>query len=99
VKAGVSAYIVDGLAPERLKPILEVARARFEAHQAMADELARAQEQLASRKGIERAKGILMSRRGLSEDAAYAELRKVAMQSGRKLADVAESLIAAAELI
>lgn len=99
VKAGVSAYIVDGLAPERLKPILEVACARFEAHQAMADELAETQRELADRKLVEKAKGLLMQRRGLTEDQAYKELRNVAMQTGKKLAEVADQLVMASQLI
>ncbi len=70
VKAGVSAYVVDGLAPERLRPILEVACARFEAHQEMAAKLADTERQLAERKTVEKAKGLLMTRRGLTEEEA-----------------------------
>lgn len=99
VRAGVSAYVVDGLNPERIRPILEVACARFEAHQALADRLADTERQLAERKTVEKAKGLLMQRRGLSEEAAYRELRQLAMQTGKRLAEVAETLLAAAHLL
>lgn len=99
VRAGVSAYVVDGLAPERLRPILEVACARFEAHQEMAAKLADTERQLAERKSVEKAKGLLMKRRGLTEDEAYRELRDLAMQTGKKLGEVADTLIAAAHLL
>lgn len=99
VKAGVSAYVVDGLSTERIRPILEVACARFEAHQAMAERLADTQRQLAERKTVEKAKGLLMQRRGLTEDEAYRELRQLAMQTGKRLAEVAETLLAAAHLL
>lgn len=99
VQAGVSAYVVDGLSPERIRPILEVACARFEAHQALAERLADSERRLAERKTVERAKGLLMQRRGLTEDAAYRELRQLAMQTGKRLAEVAETLLAAAHLL
>ena len=99
VQAGVSAYVVDGLAPDRLKPILEVACARFEAHQALSDKLADTERELAERKQIERAKGLLMTRRGLSEEDAYQELRKLAMNTGKPLREIAETLVAAAHLL
>ncbi len=99
VKAGVSAYVVDGLSPERIRPILEVACARFEAHQALAERLAETERKLAERKAVERAKGLLMQRRGLSEDEAYRELRRLAMQTGKRLGEVAETLLAAAHLL
>jgi response regulator NasT len=99
VKAGVSAYVVDGLAPERLRPILEVACARFEAHQEMAAKLADTERQLAERKTVEKAKGLLMTRRGLTEEEAHKELRNLAMQTGKRLGEVAETLIAAAHLL
>jgi len=99
VQAGVSAYVVDGLAPERLKSILDVACARFEAHQEMAGRLAETERQLAERKQIEKAKGLLMKKRGLSEDAAFKELRNLAMQTGKPLGEVADTLIAAAHLL
>jgi response regulator NasT len=99
VKAGVSAYVVDGLAPERIRSILEVACARFEAHQELAGRLAETERQLAERKQVEKAKGLLMQKRGLSEEAAFKELRSLAMQTGKPLGEVAETLIAAAHLL
>jgi response regulator NasT len=98
VKAGVSAYVVDGLSPERIRSILEVACARFEAHQALADRLAETERQLAERKQVEKAKGLLMKKRGLSEEAAFKELRNLAMQTGKTLGEVAQTLIAASHL-
>jgi len=99
VQAGVAAYVVDGLSPERIRPILEVACARFEAHQALAERLADTERRLAERKTIEKAKGLIMQRRGLSEEAAYKELRSLAMQTGKRLAEVAETLLAASHLL
>ena len=99
VKAGVSAYVVDGLAPERIRSILDVACARFEAHQELTGRLQESERQLAERKNVEKAKGLLMKRRGLSEDQAFKELRDLAMQTGKKLGEVAETLITAAHLI
>ncbi|MEW5770955.1 MAG: ANTAR domain-containing protein [Pseudomonadota bacterium] len=99
VQAGVSAYVVDGLSPERIKSILDVACARFEAHQELAGRLAETERQLAERKAVEKAKGLLMKKRGLDEEAAHAELRKLAMQTGKRLGEVAETLIAAAHLL
>lgn len=99
VKAGVSAYVVDGLAPERIGSILEVACAQFEAHQELASKLADTERQLSERKTIERAKGLLMARRGLDETAAFKELRNLAMKTGKKLGEVAETLIAAEHLL
>ncbi|MBE0693485.1 MAG: ANTAR domain-containing response regulator [Aquamicrobium sp.] len=99
VDAGVSAYIVDGLRKERVKPILQMAISRFNAFSRMARELEEARGELENRKLIERAKGILMASRGLSEDEAYALLRKTAMNQNRKLADVAQSLVTAADLL
>lgn len=99
VQAGVSAYVVDGLSPERIRPILDVACARFEAHQALAERLADTERQLAERKTVEKAKGLLMQRRGLTEDAAHRELRSLAMQTGKRMAEVAETLLAAAHLL
>ena len=99
VKAGVSAYVVDGLAPERIRSILDVACARFEAHQELAGRLADTERQLAERKNVEKAKGLLMKRRGMTEDAAFKELRNLAMQTGKTLGEVAETLIAASHLL
>lgn len=99
VAAGVSAYVVDGLQPERLKPIIQVAMARFEAHQALRQELAEATQKLSERKLIERAKGILMKSRGLDEEAAHAALRKLAMNKGRPLGVVAQDVIEMASFL
>lgn len=99
VAAGVSAYIVAGLAPERIRPILEVAMARFQHEQALRAELDNARTELQERKLIDRAKGILMQRQGLSEQAAYEKLRKTAMDKGLKLAQVAQRVIELADLL
>lgn len=99
VEAGVSAYVVDGLKRERVKPIVDMAISRFNAFARMARELEDARSQLESRKLIDRAKGILMSTRGLSEADAYALLRKTAMNQNRKISEIAESLILAAGLL
>lgn len=99
LKAGVSAYVVDGLSAERVRPIVDVALARFEQWQAMRQELDQAQASLAERKVIERAKGIVMKQRGCSEEEAYRLLRKTAMDRNLRLALVAESVIAMADLL
>lgn len=99
VSAGVTAYVVDGLSPERLAPILEVARARFDEESRMRQRLADAEQRLADRKLIERAKGIVMARRGLPEDAAFELMRNKAMQQGLKITDVARQLIAMSDLL
>lgn len=95
IRAGVSAYVVDGLQPHRLKPIMDVAIARFREHQSLQEELRQARTTLAKRKTIDRAKGILMKQRGLSEQEAYTALRKMAMSRNKKLVDIAESVIIA----
>jgi response regulator NasT len=99
VEAGVSAYVVDGLKQERVKPILDMAISRFNAFSRLTRELEEARSELEERKLIERGKGILMKSRGLSEEAAYALLRKTAMSQNRKIADIAQSLITAAGLL
>jgi response regulator NasT len=99
IRAGVSSYVVSGLDPRRLRPILDVAIARFEAEAALRAQLEASKAALAERKRIERAKGILMQARGLSEQAAYAELRRLAMNRGMKLADIADRIIEARELL
>ena len=99
VAAGVTAYIVAGLAPERIHPILTVAMARFKHEQALLAELASARLELNDRKLIDRAKGLLMQRQGLSEQEAYSKLRKAAMNKGVKLADIAKQMIEMAELL
>ncbi|RWC36649.1 MAG: ANTAR domain-containing response regulator [Mesorhizobium sp.] len=99
VAAGVSAYVVDGLRQERVKPILDMAISRFNAFSRMARELEEARSELEDRKVIDRAKGILMRSRGLSEDAAYTLLRKTAMSQNRKISEIAQSLVTAAGLL
>ena len=99
VAAGVTAYIVAGLAPERIRPILDVAMARFQHEQELRRELADVRTELTQRKLVDRAKGLLMQRQGLSEQQAYDKLRKVAMDRGLKLAQVAQRIIDAAELL
>jgi response regulator NasT len=99
VAAGVSAYVVDGIQPQRVRPILEAAIARFNQYRALQQELDRARSELAERKTIERAKGIVMTQRGVDEPTAYRLMRKSAMDQNRRLIDIAESIIAAAELL
>lgn len=99
IEAGVSAYVVDGLRRERIRPIVEMAISRFHAFARLRAELAATKEALAERKTIDRAKGLLMKARGLSEDEAYALMRKTAMEKGRKLGDIARALLDAAELL
>ena len=97
--AGVSAYVVDGLRKERVKTILDMAISRFNAYRRLKDELERTKQALEDRKLIERAKGILMKSKGLSEEEAHALLRKTAMAESRRVADVAQSLVTAAKLL
>lgn len=99
IAAGVSAYVVAGLAPERIRPVLEVAMARFQHEESLRRELAEARTQLSERKTIDRAKGILMARHSLTEDQAYARLRKTAMDRGMKLAEVAQRIVDVADLL
>ena len=99
VEAGVSAYVVDGLKRERVKPILDMAISRFNAFSRTARELQEARSELENRKLIDRAKGILMSTRGPSEADAYALLRNTAMNQNRKISEIAESLITASGLL
>lgn len=99
VDAGVSAYVVDGLKKERIKPILDMAVSRFNAFSRLQRELAEARNALEERKVIERAKGILMKMRGLSEEEAFALLRQTAMNEKKKLADIAQSVVTAAGLL
>ena len=99
VDAGVSAYIVGGLHKERVKGILELCIYRFNAVARLQDELEQAKTALEARKTIDRAKGILMQRKGLSEEQAYALLRKTAMNEKRKIAEVAQAVITAADLL
>lgn len=97
--AGVSAYVIAGLQPQRLAPVLQVAIARYEQDRALRNQLGQAQTQLAERKLIERAKGILMEEVGLSEERAYAHLRKLAMDRGQRLTQVAERIVDARSLL
>lgn len=99
VQAGVSAYVVDGVQAQRVRPILEVAIARFEQHRGLQAELDRTRSALEDRKKIERAKGIVMMQRGIGEPAAYGLMRKAAMDQNRRLVEIADSIIAAAQLL
>ncbi len=99
IAAGVTAYVVAGLAPERIKPVLDVAMARFRHEEGLRAELADARTQLSDRKLIDRAKGLLMTRQGLNEDEAYARLRKTAMDRGLRIAEVAQRLIDIADML
>jgi response regulator NasT len=99
VDAGVSAYIVDGLRKERVKSILDMAVSRFNAFSRLQRELAEARSALEERKLVERAKGILMKMRGVSEEEAFALLRQSAMNEKKKMADIAQSIVTAARLL
>jgi two-component system, response regulator / RNA-binding antiterminator len=99
VDAGVSAYIVDGLKKERLKPILDLCISRFNAFSKLQEELDRAKSALEDRKVIERAKGILMRLKGLTEDEAYVLLRSTAMREKKKIGEIAQSILTASELL
>jgi response regulator NasT len=98
VDAGVSAYIVDGLKKERMKHILDLCISRFNAFSRLQTELDQTRSALAERKVIDRAKGMLMKAKNLTEDEAYALLRKTAMNENRKIAEIAQSVITAAEM-
>ena len=98
-RAGVAAYVVDGLSPTRVRPVLEAAMTRFQLMQQLRSDLHKAQADLASRKTIDRAKGLLMKERGLDEPAAYNLLRKLAMDSGRPVGAVAADLLAFAGVL
>jgi two-component system, response regulator / RNA-binding antiterminator len=99
VEAGVSAYVVDGLRKERVKPILDMAVSRFNAFARLARELEQARSELEDRKLIDEAKGILMRTRGLTEPDAYSLLRRTAMNQNRRIVDIAQSLVTAAGLL
>lgn len=99
IDAGVSAYVVDGLKAERIRPVLDVAIKRFNAFSRLRAELDEARGALAERKTIDAAKALLMKKRGIDEPAAYAALRKAAMDRGRKIADVADALLTAERLM
>ncbi|MGX9351864.1 ANTAR domain-containing response regulator [Shimia sp. W99] len=99
IEAGVSAYVVDGLRADRIQPVMDAAIARFHMFSRMRAELEATKRALEERKIIDRAKGILMRARGLSEDEAYALIRKTAMSQGKKIAEVAQALVTASELL
>ncbi len=99
VEAGVSAYVVDGLQAERIKPVIDTAIARFQVLRQMRTELAETRRALEERKVIDRAKGLLMKAKGISEDEAYALLRNTAMNQNRRVAEVAEALVTASGLL
>lgn len=99
LRAGVSAYIVDGLSARRVKPILDVAMMRFKVFNKLREELDKAKSDLASRKLIERAKGLLMEQRQLSEENAYKLLRNTAMKEGKSILEIADSLISITRML
>jgi len=99
VEAGVSAYIVDGLRKERIKPILDLCISRFNAFSKLQDELDRTKSALEDRKILDRAKGLLMKAKGLTEDEAYVLIRSTAMREKKKIGEIAQSIITAAELL
>jgi response regulator NasT len=99
VEAGVGAYIVDGLKKERVKAILDMAVSRFNAFRELHEELERARTALDERKLVERAKGILMREKGLTEEAAYGLMRKAAMNEGRRVTEIAQAVVTAAGLL
>ena len=99
VKAGASAYVVDCNDPDRLSSLLEVARARFDEQQRLKKELLQTRNALQDRKRIEKAKGIIMNSRSLSEDQAYQALRKLAMNRNKRMGEIAEQIISASEVL
>jgi len=99
VESGVGAYVVDGLKKERVKAVLDTAISRFNAFNDLREELERAKQALDERKVVERAKGILMKQRSLTEEAAYALLRKAAMSDNKRVVEIAQAVITAAGLL
>ena len=99
VDAGVSAYIVDGLKKERIKPILDLCVSRFNAFSKLQDELDRTRNALEERKVIDRAKGILMKLKGLTEEEAYVLMRSTAMREKKKIGEIAQSILTASEIL
>ena len=99
VEAGVSAYIVDGLKKERIKPILDLCISRFNAFSKLQDELDRTRSALEDRRILDRAKGLLMKAKGLTEEEAYVLIRSTAMREKKKIGEIAQSIITAAELL
>jgi response regulator NasT len=98
-RAGVSAYVVDGLSQKRVRPILDAAIERFQEFSRLNDELAKTRAQLAERKVVDKAKSLLMNRRGMSEDEAYRALRDLAMRNNKRIAEIAEGVVATAKLL
>src|SRR4029078_11479848 len=96
--AGASAYTADGLKKERIKPILDLCISRFNAFSKLQDELDRTKSALEERKGIDRAKGILMKGKGLTEDEAYVLMRSTAMREKKKIGEIAQSILTASDL-
>jgi two-component system, response regulator / RNA-binding antiterminator len=99
IKAGVSAFVVDDIQAERIQSIVNIAIARFQEEQGLRQELTRTKNQLEERKIVDKAKGLLMSKRGLDEDQAYKMLRKMAMDKGKTLGAVAENIVEVMQLI
>jgi response regulator NasT len=99
VESGVGAYVVDGLKKERVRAVLDMAISRFNAFNDLREELDRAKQALGERKVVERAKGILMKERGLTEEEAYALLRKAAMSDNKRVVEIAQAVITAAGLL
>ncbi|MEO0464430.1 MAG: ANTAR domain-containing protein [Pseudomonadota bacterium] len=99
IDAGVSAYVVDGLAAHRIQPLLQTTMRRFQAYARLEAELSEAQGKLAARETVDKAKRILMKTKGVSEPAAYSELRQKAMSSNRRIADIADAVVTAHELM
>lgn len=99
IEAGVSAYVIDGLRADRIRPILDTAIARFHLFHRMRAELTATKAALEERKVIDRAKGLVMKAKGITEDEAYVLIRKTAMDQGKRVADVAQALVTAADLL
>lgn len=99
LKAGVSAYVADGMNPDRVRPIIQVAVARFREFQALKNELQKTRDQLADRKLIDKAKGLLMKHRDFTEDQAYHAMRKLAMERNQRLVDTARNVIEVFEML
>jgi len=99
IDAGVSAYVVDGLSAQRIRPLVDVAVRRFNAFSRLQSDLAEARGRLADRDAVDKAKRILMNSRGIPEPEAYAEIRKTAMNQGRKIAEIADAIVTAHKLM
>jgi response regulator NasT len=99
IRAGVSAYVVDGLSRNRIKPVMDVAIARFREFQALQNELAEVKNKLADRKFIDKAKGLLIEKHKMTEEQAYAALRKMAMNRNLRIVDVARNVISMMETL